>query len=134
MTATRQRNAVSEGMALGLVLCGTTSIPSDKTSVDLAFTAAWRNWGYRARFPQVDTDLSKGLDGDRAMTRASEGKHVWVLYWDTSGKELTIWARQPDWDPNSEDDLAYALDVIDGGVPAAGWVELAQQFLRAMEE
>jgi hypothetical protein len=132
ITPTRQRNAVSEGVALGLVLCGINSVPFDKMRVDLAFKGAWRGWQYRSRFPQVNTDLSKGLDGVWTMTRAAEGKHVWVLYWDTTGRELTIYARQSDWDPDDEDDLAYALKVIDGDVPAEGWVSLAQEFLDRM--
>lgn len=121
-------------MALGLVLCGTNSIPFDKTRVDLAFEGAWRNWEHRSRFPQVNTDLSKGLDGVWAMTRASEAKHVWVLYWDTSGKDLAIYARQPDWDPDDDYDLTYAVNVIDGEVPAGGWVSLAEDFLRRMKD
>ena len=37
MTATRQRNAVSEGAALGFVALGYDRIPIDKVRVDLAF-------------------------------------------------------------------------------------------------
>jgi hypothetical protein len=37
MTATRQRNAVSEGAALGFVALGYDRIPFDKVRVDLAF-------------------------------------------------------------------------------------------------
>lgn len=120
-------------MALGLVLCGRASLPFDKVGVDLAFVGAWRGWGWRDRFPQVNTDLAQGLDGAWAMTRATEAKSAWALFWDTSGGELTIHARQSDWDPADEDDLGFALQVIGGDVPLDGWVSLAREFLRLLE-
>ncbi len=133
ITPTRQRNAISEGIALGLVLCGRTSLPFDKVRVDLAFAGAWRRWDYRGRFPQVNTDLSKGLDGVWVMTRATERKQAWALFWDTSGGELSIYSRQSDWDPEDTSDLEFALEVIDGDVPLEGWVSLAQEFLHRLE-
>jgi hypothetical protein len=42
ITPSRQRNAVSEGMALGLLLCDRSSLPFDKFRVDLAFEGAWQ--------------------------------------------------------------------------------------------
>lgn len=128
-TAARQRNAVSEGMALGLVLNGENSIPFDTVAVDLAFEAAFRTWRYADRFPQVKTDLRNGSDGTWVMTRATKGKQVWVLYWQTSGSRLQILARQQDWDPNADDDVIYALNMIDGGVTREGWISLGREFL-----
>lgn len=132
ITPARQRNAVSEGMALGLILSGHSSIPFNKLSVDLAFEGAFRDWRYADRFPQVRTDLRNGSDGVWVMTRATESKHVWVLFWDTSGRELHISARQQDWDPNDDNDVEYALNVIDGDVPREGWISLAQDFLKGL--
>jgi hypothetical protein len=60
---TRQGNAVSVGMALGLLMCGRDALPFDKLRLDFAFEGALQSWPYRARFPQVNTDLGKGLDG-----------------------------------------------------------------------
>lgn len=124
---------MSQGVALGLVLSGRTSLPYDKVRVDLAFEGAWRSWQHRQRFPQVNTDLGKGLDGVHAMTRATERKQVWALYWDPSGRELVIHARQPDWDPNDDEDVEYAFKMIDGDVPLDGWVALARDFLERFE-
>lgn len=132
ITPTRQRNAVSQGTTLGLALCGRTALPLDKVGVDLAFAGAWRGWEWRDRFPQVSTDLSKGLDGAWAMTRATEIKQAWALFWDTSGGELPIHSRQSDWDPEDEADLDFALQVIDDVVAIEGWVSLAQEFLRRL--
>ncbi len=132
MTPTSQRNAVSEGMALGLALCGHPMVPHDKVRVDLAFTGAFRAWEYSSRFPQVNTDVSKGLDGIRAMTRAGEKNRTFVLFWDTDGPEITIYARQADLDLEDSVDLEYALGVIDGEVPRDGWVSLADAFLERM--
>ncbi|MEU2043572.1 hypothetical protein [Nocardia niwae] len=134
ITSSRQRNGVSEGMALGLLLCGKDSLPFDKIRLDLAFASAWRVWTYRSQFPQVDTDLKKGLDAVWAMTRADSQKQVWALFWEQEGAEFVIYARQQDWDVNNPDDLAYAAKVIDGDVPIEGWKELAQEFLRYFEQ
>lgn len=93
-TPTRQRDTVSAGMALGLVLCGRTAIPFEKWRVDLAFEGAWRSWAHRAVFPQVNTDVNKGLDGTWAMVRADERKGTWPLFWETTGKEIEIYTRR----------------------------------------
>lgn len=132
MTATQQRNAVSEGMALGLVALGRDRIRFVKLTVDLAFKHAWRDWPHRGGFTQVATDLSKGLDEVHVMTRATKGKHTACFYW-TTGRELVVHWRQHDFDPASEDDLAWATEVLDGDVPLIGWKTLAQNFLDRYE-
>lgn len=133
LTPARQRNGVSEGMALGLLICGRDSLPFDKVAVDLAFEGAWRSWTYRTKFPQVNTDLSKGSDGARVMTRADADKRVYALYWERGGRTISIHPRQPEWTPNDRNDLDYAVEMIDGDVPLAGWEELAREFLRRFE-
>lgn len=57
ITPSRQRNAVSEGMALGLIMCNRFTLPYDKLGIDLSFGGAWRSCQYRHRFSQVDTDI-----------------------------------------------------------------------------
>jgi hypothetical protein len=128
-TPARQRNAVSEGMALGLILSGHASIPFKKLAVDIAFDGAFRSWAFADLFPRVMTDLRTGSDGSSVMTRATESKRVWVLYWDTTGRELRIFARQHDWDPGDEQDVGDAVSLIDGDVPREGWISLARAFL-----
>jgi hypothetical protein len=133
LTPARQRNAVSEGMALGLLMCGHDSLSFDKFRLDLAFEGAWRSWAHRTRFSQVNTDLTKGLDGVWAMTRADADKQVTVLYWEQDGATFRISTRQPDWTPDDPDDLDFAARMIDGGVPLTGWEELARDFLTRFE-
>jgi hypothetical protein len=128
-TATQQRSSVSAGVALGLVLCNRTTIPFEKWWVDLAFAGASRAWAHRTRFPQVNTDINKGLDGTRAMVRADEKKQVWPLYWDNAGTQLTTYSRAGGWDPNDDEDLHSAIGRLDGDVPLDGWVALAADFL-----
>lgn len=129
-TPTRQRNAVSVGMALGLLMCGRDALPFDKLRLDFAFEGAFQSWPYRARFPQVNTDLANGLDGVWALTRADAKKQVWVLHWEQEGSQFQICARQPDWTPDDPDDLDFATTSIDGDVPLTGWEDLAREFLR----
>lgn len=133
LTPARQRNGVSEGMALGLLMCGRDALPFDKVAVDLAFEGAWRSWPYRTKFPQVNTDLSNGSDGVWVMTRADADKRVHALYWEQDGRTISIHPRQPEWTPNDQDDVDYAVEVIDGDVPLTGWEELAREFLRRFE-
>lgn len=116
------------------MLSGRTSIAFDKVAVDLAFEGAFPRWAFADRFPQVRTDLRNGSDGVWVMTHATERKHVWALFWDNTGRELQIYARQQDWEPANADDVEYALSVIDGDVPRAGWVALAQDFLDRLRE
>lgn len=132
MTATRQRNAVSEGMALGLVMCGVESVPNERWRVDLAFSGAWRSWAYRDRFPQVNTDIRQGLNGSIAMTRATERKHTMALFWEAD-RELSIYSRDADgWEIEDQEAVDFALSMVDGEVPLEGWASLARDFLERM--
>jgi len=133
LTPAQQRIAVSEGMALGLVICGRDVLPFDKARLDAAFEGAWRSWPHHGSFPQVTTDLADGEDGVWAMTGADSRKEVWALYWEQDGDELRIRARQPDWSPEDPADLTYAAEVIDGDVPVASWEVLAREFLLGMD-
>lgn len=128
ITPSRQRNAVSEGMALGLVMCDRFTLPWDKVAIDLSFEGAWRSWQYKHLFSQVDTDIRNGSDGTWVMTRADERKHTLNFYWDTSGREIAIYARSS-W-ADEVVDVDQAADWIDGEVPAEGWEALASDFLR----
>src|SRR5437868_7052301 len=75
LTPARQRNAVSGGMALGLILNKRASLPHNKAALDLSFEGTWESWPYRSKFPQVARDLANGTDGIVAMTRADKDKH-----------------------------------------------------------
>lgn len=132
-TPTRQRNAVSEGIALGLLTCGRSALPFDKLRLDLAFEGAWRSWSSRSQFPQVSTDLAKGLDAVWAMTRVDADKHTLVLYWHQEGNQFQIRTRQHSWTPGNPEDLKFAAELINGDVPLAGWEELAREFLKRFE-
>jgi len=77
ITPSRQRNAVSEGMALGLLMCDRITLPWDKVAIDLSFEGAWRSWDYKRRFAQVDTD--KENSEERRRLRAQLYKPVLAL-------------------------------------------------------
>jgi hypothetical protein len=124
---------VSEGIALGVVICGRDVLPFDKDRLDIAFESAWRAWPYRTSFPQVTSDLADGEHGVWAITEADSRNKVWALYWEHDGDELRVWARQSDWNPADPADLNYAAEVIDGDVPATGWEILAREFLRSLD-
>ncbi|WP_422748016.1 hypothetical protein ACN27E_07920 [Mycobacterium sp. WMMD1722] len=132
LSASQQRNGVSEGIALGFCILGRTEFRFDKLRIDLAFERAWRDWPdrYRSQYPQVSTDLRNGSDAVWKMLHASHRSRVFALYWDwESPGPITIYARQDDWDPEDPDDVDFAVSVISGDVPADGWVLLARTFL-----
>jgi hypothetical protein len=131
MSGPQQRNAVSEGMALGLVMCGRFALSWDKIGIDLSFEGAWRSWSYRDRFSQVSTDLRNGLDAVWAMTEVGVRKHTLNFYWDTGGPEVSIYPR-PIWS-DGDVDVDEAARLIAGGVPADGWEDLATDFLKRFE-
>lgn len=131
LTPARQRNAVSEGMALGLLMCGRDELPFDKMSVDLSFEGAWRDWSYGRTFRQVGTDLRNGSDGVWVMIHADKDKRVFNLYWDTDGRSLTI-HRRASW-ADADIDADVVAESIDGDVPAHGWKALEGGFLARLE-
>ena len=132
LTRTRQRNAVSQGLALGLLLNGHDELPSDKVAVDLAFEGAWRDWTHRHLFSQVNTDLAKGLDAWNVITRADAAKQVLGPHWTRDGYRWVITTRDADWSVDDPEDLDHAVNMIGAGVSADAWSELAQEFLRRL--
>jgi hypothetical protein len=128
-TPARQRNAVSEGMALGLVLTRHASMPFDKVAVDLPSKGPSASGSTPTVTPRYERISETARNGVWVMTHATESRHVWVLFWDTSGREIRIVGRQRDWNPDDDEDVDNALDMIDGNVPRAGWVALAQDFM-----
>jgi hypothetical protein len=119
-------------MALGLIMCDRSTLPHDKVAIDLSFEGSWRLWRYRDHFPQVDTDIRKGLDGVWAMTRADDRKHTHNFYWDADGPEIVIYPR-PIWS-DGQIDVDEAAKWIDGDVPADGWRDLAAEFLNRLKK
>ncbi|OZC91751.1 hypothetical protein CH254_04535 [Rhodococcus sp. 06-412-2C] len=128
----RQRNAVSEGAALGVVLCGKYSLPADESALDSAFTAAWRRWPYAHAFPQVGIDIRNGKNGYLVLTRADAAKQTSNFYWHVDGDELTICPR-PQW-RHSQLDESIAASEIEGDIPVRGWYDLGNGLLQRLED
>lgn len=135
ISAARQRNAVSEGFALGLCILERYEFPFEKMRVELAFENAWRDWPerYKSQFSQVATDLRNGTDAVWVMTHADQGKRTMVFFWEVTGPKITIYGRSGDWNSDDPEDVAYAVRVIDGDVPIEGWVSLAQEFVSHLD-
>lgn len=127
LTSTQQRNAVSEGAALGLLLHGRDRLPHDKIAIDLAIAHAWRRWPRADQYPALARTFEQ-YNGTYALLRADERKHTWALYWDTSGSEAVIRRRASFLgdDPLPFEEMA---DVIDDRISADDWATLAGDFL-----
>jgi hypothetical protein len=129
LTDSQQRNGISEGLALGLVMCGVTQLDNDKMRIDFAFEHAWRNWGHTDGFPRIRTDLSgRGPDPIYIATHADAHKRVWNLYWERDGQSLVIRARERWQDGVVAEEAAES---IDGELPAAAWESFARSFLES---
>lgn len=137
LTPAKQRNAVSQGMALGLALLDRYELPFDnKMHIDMAFEYAWENWPnrYKAQFSQVDHDLKIGRDAVWVMIHADERKRTGVLVWEWAAPgPIRIHARRQDWNSDDAGDVASALASIAGDVPIDGWLSLAQEFVTHFE-
>lgn len=129
ITPARQRNSVSEGMALGLVMEGVVTLPEHKVKLDLAFEGAWRSWERRTTFPSVNSKVERFDSGCRVMTYAGERRHTATLFWSEGTEGWEIWCRRENWDPTDPDDLEHAVRMLDGDVPLSAWRSLAQDFL-----
>lgn len=127
LTPHHQRNAVSEGVAFGLVLCGVYSIDFEGThitSVELGFENSWREWQHTTKFPQVATDLRNGSNAKYVMTHADYRKHTQCFYWqDWVIHERPFLSHNEDM---SEDKVAA---LIGGCVSVDGWKSLAMGIL-----
>jgi hypothetical protein len=137
ITPAKQRNAVSQGMALGLALLDRYELPFDnKMRIDMAFEHAWETWPARckAQFSQVDHDLKIGTDAVWVMIHADEKKRTGVLVWEWAAPgPIRIRARRHDWKSDDASDVASALAAIAGDVPIDGWLSLAQEFVTHFE-
>lgn len=129
-TDARQRNAVSEGFALGLLMCGRHELPNDKLRLESAFRGAYEGWAYRDEFPRVlkDTGYGPGLDLVWVMLHGDSKLRTRNLHWERSPG---LWTVVPNRTPlDGASDLARS---IDGDVPAEAWSDLARAFLDDLE-
>jgi hypothetical protein len=133
MTDAKQRNAVSEGIALGLLMWGSDHVElRDAVTWDRAIEAAWWKWKYRDRLLRVSTDIRQRRNGLQVATRGRERNRVYNLYWE---RDCGSWfvRRRPPWDEDPPDFEMMASD-IPGGVPADGWMELAKESSRGIRK
>ena len=116
-------NEFSEGIALGVLMCGRDGIPHDKVNFELAFSGAWRRWQHQSKYPFVGGPTKK--DEIYQMTHAGERHHVNYLYWDG----LNIQARG-----NSDLDAETIAHAIHQGIPASAWHELVEMTFKFYED
>lgn len=131
LTRTRQRNAVSEGFAFGLLQCGYSSIDFPQihmTSVNTRLEDAWYEWAHRETFPQVSTDLRNGSNAELVFTEADSRKGTWCYYWE----DFQVFER-PQIEGRQDVTLEEVADMIDGDLSAKAWKQLAIIFLKHLD-
>lgn len=123
---------MSEGAALGILMCGRERVPSG-VGLSFAFEGAWRRWNdpNRFQFRQVSTDIAKGLNGYIALTHADGGKQSHHLYWELEGADYVVRAFRPWPDGVVPEEVAAS---IEGDVAPDGWMSLASELLRRVDD
>lgn len=124
LSASQQRNAVSEGFALGLISNGYRGLRDDKVAIDLSVEEAWSKWSERSRFPQVSTDLRKGLAGSIVMSRR-QGVPSRGLVW-SHDPEYQVLIKVGELDPRRVDDLEFLASLIRGKLSLDQWKALGR--------
>lgn len=129
LSASQQRNAVSEGFALGLLSNGYGGVRDDKESIDHSVEEAWSAWEERHRFPQVSADIRKGLAGSIVMTRR-QGIPSRGLVW-SEGPEYQVLVKVSELDPDRVDDLEFLASLIQGNLSLGHWKELGKKLVES---
>jgi hypothetical protein len=120
-TKAQQQTALGEGLALGAVLAGVEGVNGNKTTLELDFRAAWRDWPYASKFPAVKAGPSQD-DVFRIMGKSANRSTPHVAEW--SGAWPFVPVIIHDW---SADELA---DSIHEQVPAEAWLNLVRDWLQ----
>lgn len=127
MTIARQRNAFSEGLALGLLERGRLPLEFGKTDLDVAIEEAFQAWSYASQFPRIHTDLfgRASLDGLWVMLHVDTPRKARIIYWNPGTNPLSV-TTVPQWAGRtaSLDELARVLNPT---IPADAWRELADK-------
>lgn len=130
MTKTHDRNALSAGLALGLIACGHDCLPqTDKMNLEFAFQHAWRKWKHRARFPTIKLDGPGTVDTILQMTHATVRKQVPYLYWARDDDDHSHVIRARHSATPFDVDIEGLAHYLDSHISVEAWRELAADFL-----
>lgn len=132
-----QYKAVSAGIALGLCMKGTYTIPGAKLPLESAFRRSWGRWEHKERFPAIGKVFDLGVptvDPYIALTSNNERTQTprVPFYWDHGGLGYQVYGRDGwDWDSSDQSDLDFVAALLTDGpnVPATAWETLAQDLL-----
>jgi hypothetical protein len=109
----------SDGLALGALMLGVEAINGNKTTLELDFRAAWRDWPHRSHYPSIKAGPAYD-DLFSVMSRSATRSSHHIAEWET-------WPFVPtllfDW---TDEELA---DSINDAIPAAAWRALVRDWL-----
>jgi hypothetical protein len=116
-----QETILGEGLAIGALMLGISSVTGNKSSLELDFRRAWRGWASAAHFPAVhagpvDDSVFRILRSSSA--RATPHVAHWAGEWPYVPVLLVDWS------------LIEAAEHIDDRVPPNEWVALVDQWLK----
>lgn len=128
MTKAHDQNALSLGIALGLVASGHDRLPNvDKMAIEFSFERAWQLWPHRAKFSGLRIGGLGTVDTIWQITHADRHKRAPYLYWSNEGGENLILPRFEE--SVFDVDLEGLAEYLNDQVSVDDWRSLATAFL-----
>ena len=122
LTKAAQRRAVHEGLALGALMSGRTEVHGNRSTLEMQFRAAWRDWPHSTRFPHIEAGPAHDSVFIHVLGRSPRAQSGSVTHWDGQWPFVAM-VKFDGW---THDQLA---EVIDGAVPAEAWKALVDAWL-----
>ncbi|WP_019873209.1 hypothetical protein [Sporichthya polymorpha] len=126
-TAVQQQTTVGEGLAVGCLAIGVTSVTARKLTLELAFSRAWRDWHPAREFLAICTTLARN-DIVTILSRSERRRGpVWAAW--TLDRGLYVPYLTQDWTvEETADELESSC-----GVGREDWKDLAGSFVHALQ-
>ncbi|MDD7939326.1 hypothetical protein PHK61_12955 [Actinomycetospora lutea] len=125
LTRTRQATEIGEGLAVGCLVAGVHAIGT-AAALDTALVRALEPWPWAARYPAIRRTPRL----DDVLRRSSGRRSSRIARWSSSSGQFVPQLCDDEWDlPAACSELEDAT-----AVPARRWCELAEVFLRGLDE
>lgn len=124
-TKDQQVREVVEGLGLGLVSLGVTSVSSGKLDLEFAFSHAWRRWEHAHEYPSIGRAPKPDNVFWIGVTK-SERRNMAAVVWQRAGGKYQIGFRHEGWTP---EEIAGVV----GDRSLNDWAALAAPFRDRLE-